>query len=243
MKNGFKLNGQRGEVMSVLVASLILDDSIYPRAWHSKEQVERLQEAVRAGITLPPILVDKATLRVVDGRHRYLRAVQDGDESMLADVVAFPDEQAIFEAAIAANAKHGYSYFEIDHEHIYRRAATLNISTERIAHALCVTVEKVEAATRGFAKVGLNGKAGIEPSVAKPKIVKPHLATHASRGVASPGARTSLGIPGTDYLQCINQLVVGIENRKIDYRRDRITYAMHRLAELIQAHVPKHPPV
>lgn len=242
MKAGFKLPNQSGTVEHIPVASLKYDPTIYPRAWQSDEQVAQLQEAVTAGATLPPILVDRETMRIVDGVHRWKRAQNAGDATIFAELRNFDTEQDVFEAAVAANAKHGYGYFDIDREHIYRRAASLNLSVERIAKALCCTVEKVEAVTRGFAKVEMPGP--IQPKAEKPRTWNPN-GTRAHRG----GPRRELlpppttETPGANQMAYVNHLIVAVQNGRIDYRQDRITYALHNLAELIKAKVPMHPPV
>lgn len=241
MKTGFKLPDQNGPIEHIPVASLKFDPAIYPRAWHSEEQVAQLQEAIAAGATLPPIIVDRDTMRIVDGVHRWKRAQAAGDETILAELRNFETEQDVFEAAIAANARHGYGYFEIDREHIYRRAASLNLSVERIAKALCCTVEKVEAVTRGFVKVEMPGP--IQPKAEKPKTWNPNKARPHHGNPRREPLPPPTEAPGASQMSYVNHLIVAIQNGRIDYRQDRITYALHNLAELIRTKVPKHPPV
>jgi hypothetical protein len=240
MKTGFKLPNQSGTVEQVKVSSLKFDPAIYPRAWHSDEQVAQLQDAVAAGATLPPIIVDIDTMRIVDGVHRWKRAQNAGDETILAELRNFETEQDVFETAIAANARHGYGYFEIDREHIYRRATSLNLSVERIAKALCCTVEKVEAITRGFVKVEMPGP--IQPRAEKPK-TRNTSAIRAHQGNSRREIPPPMETPGANQMAYVNHLIVAVSNGRIDYRQDRITYALHNLAELIKAKVPVHPPV
>ena len=237
----YKLPNQSGTVEHIPVASLKYDPTIYPRAWHSDEQVAQLQEAVAAGAKLPPILVDRDTMRIVDGVHRWKRAQNAGDATIFAELRNFGTEQDVFEAAVAANAKHGYGYFEIDREHIYRRAASLNLSVERIAKALCCTVEKVEAITRGFGKVEMPGP--IQPKAEKPKAWNLGKTRVHQRNARPDPPPMLVGEAGVSQLAQVNQLIVAVQNGRIDYRQDRITYALHNLAELIKAKVPMHPPV
>jgi len=241
MKTGFKLPDQNGTIEHIPVTSLKFDPAIYPRAWHSEEQVAQLQEAIAAGATLPPIIVDRDTMRIVDGVHRWKRAQNAGDETILAELRNFETEQDVFEAAISANARHGYGYFEIDREYIYRRAASLNLSVERIAKALCCTVEKVEAVTRGFVKVEMPGP--IQPKAEKPKTWNPNKARPHHGNPRREPLPPPTEAPGANQLAYVNHLIVAVQNGRIDYRQDRITYALHNLAELIKERVPVHPPV
>lgn len=242
MKPGYKLPNQGGTVEQIKVSSLKFDASIYPRAWHSDEQVAQLQEAVASGAILPPIIVDMDTLRIVDGFHRWKRAQAAGDETILAELRNFETEQDVFEAAIAANARHGYGYFDIDRAHIYRRAASLNLSVERIAKALGCRVEKVEAVTRGVSKPEIPA-GSITPKAPMPKATKPRgHSIHRGNAHREVAPTISGENPGASHLTYANQLTIAIQNGRIDWRQDRITYALHRLADLIKAKVPLHPP-
>jgi hypothetical protein len=47
---------------------------------------------------------------------------------------------------------------------------------------------------------------------------------------------------GSPALWYVNRLTVAIQNGDLDMREDRLTYALHNLAELIQQRIPRHPP-
>ena len=50
----------------VPLSQLVKDYTVYPRKDVFWQNVESLVEALRAGATLPPIIVDRATHRIVD---------------------------------------------------------------------------------------------------------------------------------------------------------------------------------
>ena len=54
----------------VEIARLVLDESIYPRHSVNSANIAAITEAVLAGETMPPILVNRQSLQVVDGFHR-----------------------------------------------------------------------------------------------------------------------------------------------------------------------------
>src|SRR5208283_55156 len=54
----------------IALSELILDPEIYPRAEVSSMNVSSIKNALRAGITLPPIIIDKKSRRIIDGAHR-----------------------------------------------------------------------------------------------------------------------------------------------------------------------------
>ncbi|MDL4820292.1 ParB/RepB/Spo0J family partition protein [Actinomadura opuntiae] len=104
-------------VHSVPVTALLSADS--PRlAGEDRDHTLRLVEAGRG---VPPILVHRATMRVVDGMHRLRAAILRGDETI--DVVYFDgDADEAFVRAVEENVAHGLPLSRAD-----RRAAAARI--------------------------------------------------------------------------------------------------------------------
>lgn len=102
-----------GEVVPVPVLSLRPADS--PRLnGEDRAHIARLAEIETA---LPPILVDKRTMRVVDGMHRLLAASLQGRETI--DAIFFDGSEAdVFLRAVQENVTHGLPLSQTD-----RRAA------------------------------------------------------------------------------------------------------------------------
>lgn len=89
------------EVHEVPIAKLLPADS--PRTATDHGHVRALSEA---GDALPPIIIDRATLRVVDGMHR-LRAAQRRSAETIAARYFDGDESAAFVLAVKLNSEHG----------------------------------------------------------------------------------------------------------------------------------------
>jgi hypothetical protein len=105
------------EVISVPVAMLAPGDS--PRLeGHDAAHVARLAEMEGP---LPPILVDRLTLRVIDGTHRLLAAIFRGDATIETHFFDGPPED-VFLHAVHANVAHGFPLSQAD-----RRAAAVRI--------------------------------------------------------------------------------------------------------------------
>ncbi|MCK2212407.1 streptomycin biosynthesis regulator [Actinomadura sp. ATCC 31491] len=91
-----------GAVFDVPVGTLILADS--PRLTGiDEEHVLRLAERL---VELPPILVHRQTMRVVDGMHRLCAAVRAGRETVAACFFEGSEEEA-FVQAVELNVRHG----------------------------------------------------------------------------------------------------------------------------------------
>jgi ParB-like chromosome segregation protein Spo0J len=105
------------EIVVLPVAMLRLGES--PRLeGHDKAHVARLAEVEGP---LPPIVVERRTLRVIDGTHRLMAAIRRGQSTIEARYfVGSPDD--VFLHAVRANVVHGFPLSQAD-----RRAAAARI--------------------------------------------------------------------------------------------------------------------
>jgi len=93
----------QNQVVMLAVSSLLPGDS--PRlGGENGEYVALLAES--AAETLPPIVVQRATMRVIDGRHRVRAATLRGQDAIAARFYDGGDEDA-FVLAVRANVTHG----------------------------------------------------------------------------------------------------------------------------------------
>jgi ParB-like chromosome segregation protein Spo0J len=72
----------------------------------SGEDEEHVRLLAESDAELPPILVNRRTMRVVDGTHRVLAAALRGQDEIEADFCECDDEEA-FVLAVEANVAHG----------------------------------------------------------------------------------------------------------------------------------------
>lgn len=104
-------------VTSVPVASLLPADS--PRL--EGQAAEHVARLAAVETPLPPILVDRRSMRVIDGMHRLAAAFRKGEATILVDFFDGTAEEA-FLRAVEANVTHGLPLSKED-----RRAATERI--------------------------------------------------------------------------------------------------------------------
>ena len=105
--------------VTVPVSSLLSGDS--PRL--AGENLEHVQ-LLAAAQGLPPILVHRSTMRVIDGMHRLRAAKLRGDETIAVRFFDGDDGQA-FLLSIDANIKHGLPLSTADREAAASRVLTL----------------------------------------------------------------------------------------------------------------------
>ncbi|MER5643755.1 helix-turn-helix domain-containing protein [Streptosporangium sp. NPDC002524] len=90
------------EIETVPVRSLLAADT--PRS--AGEDLEHVKVLSRLDTVLPPVIVHRATMRVVDGMHRLRAAVLRGEESMRVRFFD-GDERDAFVVAVKENTAHG----------------------------------------------------------------------------------------------------------------------------------------
>jgi ParB/Sulfiredoxin domain len=129
---------------TIKASEIVLDFTLYPRNNVDEHNVRTIVDAILAGETLPPVLIDRKSKRAIDGFHRtkaYLRA----DENAEIEVIekTFKDEAAMFLEAMRLNASHGARLDPCDRTHCVIVAERLNIPLDAVAGALHMPVEKL----------------------------------------------------------------------------------------------------
>lgn len=130
----------------VKLSRLVKDYNLYPRADVNTYHVHEMVEALKAGVTFPPILVDKETFQIVDGFHRataYQRYLGI-DAEIQAELRVFESDSARFETAMRMNAGHGRRLSSYDKAHCLAIADSLKVERSVVAACLNLTHEKLE---------------------------------------------------------------------------------------------------
>jgi hypothetical protein len=105
------LEGEVREIQRVPIQSLTLGDS--PRI--NGEDDQHIDLLAQMDASLPPILVQRETMRVIDGMHRLRAAILLGHESIEVRFFDGTDAEA-FVAAVKANIEHGLPLTLADRE-------------------------------------------------------------------------------------------------------------------------------
>jgi len=119
----------------------ILDYHLWPR--HSAQKpdsanIRQMKEALESGVSLPPIIINKDDMRVVDGFHRVLAtlALYGDDAEILADVRYYKTEGEMFLDAGRYNSKHGLPMSPMDRSYFIIKARRMKIPAPEVAKAL-----------------------------------------------------------------------------------------------------------
>jgi ParB-like chromosome segregation protein Spo0J len=164
MRSFTSMENRRREIVSVPISSLQPGES--PRSeGQSRDHIARLAEI---DAPLPPILVNRRSMQVIDGTHRLLAAMLRGDDTI--DVVFFdgtPEEAFLY--AVSANVAHGLPLSLADrraaaarlvasHPHMSDRALA-RISGLGAKAVAAIRRDSTAAGQQLNARVGKDGKA------------------------------------------------------------------------------------
>ncbi len=108
-----------------------------------KAHIARLAETETP---LPPILVDRRTMRVIDGMHRLMAASLQGRETI--DVIFFDGSEAdVFLRAVQENVAHGLPLSQADRRAAAERIVTSHphMSDRAIGHSVGLAAKTVAA--------------------------------------------------------------------------------------------------
>lgn len=129
----------------VPASELVEDFSFYPRNQVDDTHVNDLVKAISSGSTLPPIIADKSSNRIVDGIHRRRAWMKfHGDDTGVpVEWQTYKNDAELFLDAVRRNAEHGRRLDRHDQTRIVLRLQELNITPQQIASVLHVPEQEV----------------------------------------------------------------------------------------------------
>jgi hypothetical protein len=165
--SGPGVRGQAADTSAAVVAIplLSLRPADSPRLnGEDKAHIVRLAETEAP---LPPILVDRRTMRVIDGMHRLMAASVQGQETI--DVIFFEGNEAdIFLRAVEENVTHGLPLSQADRRAAADRiiASHPHLSDRAIGHSVGLAAKTIaairkrssEGVPQSNARVGRDGR-------------------------------------------------------------------------------------
>jgi len=133
------------KVQKVKIADLVLDYSLYPRTMVSRVDVNRYADALRAGRSLPPIVVDADDMQVLDGFHRVEAHKKLKLEEITVELRHYESKaDAWLDASLSTNARHGRSLTPYDIKRSVRIAEDLGVEREKVAEVTNMSPERFD---------------------------------------------------------------------------------------------------
>lgn len=206
-----------------LVSGLVLDRDISPRSRLGSNHVRQLAEVLRAGTTLPSIVVERKTSRVVDGFHRVAahRRVY-GREALIAVIEKdYTDDADLFVDAMRLNSAHGSRLAPYDQLRCVAIAQRLSIDPHRVAGALSVRPSYIGDLTAR--------RSGTELATRSPVPLKRTIEHMRGRELTPAQIEANDKLGGQSQTFYLNQINLLAENDLFDLEEARVRHELRRL--------------
>lgn len=134
------------------VAALVLDTTLFPRHEISRHNVRRIAEALRSGHSMPPVIVSDPEHVVVDGFHRVTayEQVYGAQHPVPVELRAYNgDRAAMLADAISANVARGLDLTSWDHARCLELADQVGLDARRLAVLLRVRTTHLDNYRKG----------------------------------------------------------------------------------------------
>lgn len=209
----------------IKASELLLDYDLYPRERIESYNVRQMAEALRAGVELPPIVVDRKSLRVVDGFHRVraYQKVYGASTEIPVELKAYKSDAEMFCDAVRLNSKHGRQFSTYDQARCIVKAETYKLEPEVISSLLNMTLERVsEMKMQRFATYKK-----------EPVVLKRTSAHLAGKELSDEEASYNVRAGGMQQTFYINQVVAMLEADTVDWDNQKAVNALKRLYGLL----------
>jgi hypothetical protein len=130
---------------------IVHDKSIYPRSGVSEFNVGRLVAALQTGAKLPPITVDSASKRLIDGWHRFEAYKRLETKSINVTLKTYANEADLFADAVRLNVGHGEPLDNYSINNAIIRLEQYGYHREQISQVVRLPISRIEKIERGFA--------------------------------------------------------------------------------------------
>jgi hypothetical protein len=214
------------QLVRMPAVELVEDLSLYPRLQVDDWYVSRLAEALRSGATLPPIVADRKSRRIVDGFHRRRAALRVHGPTAEVDVLLrdYPDERSLYLDALRLNAHHGKRLSTAEEVRAVIRGQELGIEPRVIAGTLAIRVEKLEGLLERKTARGT-----VEPVV----VLKPSFSHLAGENLTREQEQANKHSGGHQASFYARMLIMLFESGAVDESNQTLMERLWRLHELL----------
>ena len=226
--NNGEYEGKETETSKRLISGLVLSRDLSPRTRIGSNHVRQLAEALKSGATLPPIVIERRTSRVVDGFHRveaYRRVY--GSEALIEVIArAYKSDGELFVHAIELNSHHGQRLASYDQLRCVTIAKELSIDYMRLAGALSVRPAYIGE----FSKRRTGSEMGTRAPVALKRTIE-HMR---GRELTPNQVEANQKLGGQSQSFYVNQLTLLIEHNLLDTEDANLMQRLGYLQRLLE---------
>ncbi len=212
-------------VVQIPLSEVVLDFDLYPRGQIDSTNVSEMIDACKAGVELPPILLDRKSKRCIDGFHRYRRAERMKEPAIAATLKDYKSEAEMLLDALRLNAQHGRKLSPFDRTRASLLADKLGIERSAVAEALSVPIEKLESL-----QANKSARAG---SLTIP--IKRTIHHMAGRKLNKRQVETNRKLSGSSQKYLVRQLIMLIGSKLLDMEDEELMEELGKLHEELGA--------
>jgi hypothetical protein len=182
---------------------------------------------MKAGKTLPPVRVEKTTLKVVDGWHRIeaYRKLNGDDFKIDAELVEYGSSSDMFQDAIRLNASHGASLSTMDKAHCLAKAQEFHLEQGVIATLLNITTDRATEIVSN--RLALSGENSV--------VLKGSTAHLAGKMLTQEQEGYNRKAGGMHQSFYINQVIAMLESDSVDWDDSRVISGLKKLEKLLES--------
>lgn len=212
------------EAKQFKISRLKLDYNLYPRHRIDRYHVGKMKQAILAGATMPPIIADAKSKRVVDGFHR-VEAYKAMQNTLIPVIFKkYRIEAEMFIDAMRLNAAHGRSLTPYDKASCIARADELKIDPQSIITALNMTRERYDELK----------KTRLAEYKLEPVALKTSTSHLAGEKLTEEQSQYNIKAGGLNQGFYINQVIAMLECDAVDWENERVTSGLRKLYELLE---------
>ena len=203
------------------IEEIVLDFNLYPRTEISETHARRIADVLEAGKELPPIVVQKRTLRVIDGFHRVRAHRLLKLEEISCDIIDCNDVEA-YKKAVELNSAHGRPFTPYDYRRIVLKFDELGISRDQVVDILNIKIDKIKDIKLSY---GISSKG-------KPIALKRTINFMKGKKLTKRQEEANERLGGMSALFWVNQLIELLESDLWQPENEELNLRMNKLTKL-----------
>jgi hypothetical protein len=228
-KNGRLVFGKFLETKIINVCDLIFDSEYYPRTDIDQYNISQLRQKIQAGITLDPIIVEKSTMKVVDGEHRRQAKIKEGISTIAVQFYRYKNKTEALAHSAILNLSHGKPLDNYDLSNVIQKLITHGLKRQAIVQMLGLTETTYERLSVRWARTWEAVKAESEERITL-KATSVHLA---GKTISQKQVDAIKRCAGKSQIWLIQQVKNLLEGDLVDRKNKKVMAALKDLKKLI----------
>jgi len=210
--------------MSELIQTglLVRDFTIYPRDKVVNQNITDMVRALKAGKQLPPLIVDRESLRIIDGFHRFEAHTKfHGPDVEIEVQFEEHDDASLFVRAMETNVSHGVKLSQFDKIKCVQKGESLGITRDDIADALSMTRKTLDGTVER--KTAIDGE-----------VIKRTVGHFAGKPMNPKQKAYNLRAGGMDQKYYIDQVTSLLESDSINWANENVVESLEHLRQALE---------